>query len=240
MSHDLNSHHHEEHFLESAALRDLVIGMSDGLTVPFALAAGLTGTAFGSGVILTAGFSEIVAGAIAMGLGGYLSGRSAVEHYSSELKREYAEVEHLPEKEKEEVREILRGLGMDELTQKLFVESLAKDKHAWVQFMMRFELGLEKPDPAQAYYSAVRIGGGYLLGGVIPLFPYFFTRIAFQGLIFSSLITAISLFFFGYVKSRITGQKPVLGAIKVVAVGGVAAGSAFWIAKWAERWIASY
>ena len=236
----MSSHHHhnEEHFLQSASLRDFVIGLSDGLTVPFALAAGLSGAVATSGIIITAGVAEIVAGSIAMGLGGYLGGRSEIEHYESELQREYAEVEEVPDEEKTEVRKIFAEYGMDATAQEAAVNSLAKNKHKWVEFMMRFELGLEKPDPSQAYYSAFRIGGGYALGGTIPLIPYLFTQEAPQtGLAYSAIVTIFSLLIFGYFKSHILGQRPIWGAIKIASIGAIAAACAFTIARLTQQFI---
>lgn len=222
--------HSENHFLESRSLRDFIIGMSDGLTVPFALAAGLSGAVLSSKIIVTAGMAEIVAGCIAMGLGGYLGGKSEIEHYDSELKREYEEVEAIPEEERKEVKSLLAEYGLDENAQNTFMNSLEKDKDRWVQFMMKFELGLERPDRDQALWSAMRIGGGYVLGGIIPLSPYFFDANPHQALVESSLLTLLSLLLFGYAKSKIMGQRPVLGALKVAAIGATAALAAFGIA----------
>jgi VIT1/CCC1 family predicted Fe2+/Mn2+ transporter len=222
----------ENHLKSSAFLTDIVIGMSDGLTVPFALAAGLSGAVTSTGIVTTAGVAEIVAGSIAMGLGGYLAGQTEVHHYDAELKREYDEVERWPEKEKEEVKEVFADYGLSEDAQNQIVEQLSKDKDKWVDFMMRFELGLEKPDINRARKSAFNIGASYVLGGFVPLIPYFFTENIYTGLKYSALFTIIALFIFGYFKSKITGQHPIFGALKVTGIGIVAATAAFLIAKW--------
>ncbi len=222
----------ENHLKSSAFLTDIVIGMSDGLTVPFALAAGLSGAISSTAIVTTAGVAEIVAGSIAMGLGGYLAGQTEVHHYDAEIKREYDEVERWPEKEKEEVKEVFADYGLSEDAQNQIVEQLSKNKDKWVDFMMRFELGLEKPDINRARKSAFNIGSSYVLGGFVPLMPYFFTDDIMTGLKYSALFTIIALFIFGFFKSRITGQPPVLGALKVTGIGIVAATAAFLIAKW--------
>ncbi len=221
----------EQHLESSDFIKDIVIGMSDGLTVPFALAAGLSGAVSNTSIITTAGIAEIVAGSIAMGLGGYLAGQTEVEHYAAELKREYDEVERVPEREKEEVREVFADYGLDEASQELIVEALAKDKKKWVDFMMKFELGLEKPDINRARDSALTIGVAYIVGGIIPLAPYFFVEDAHQGLLYSIIVTLITLFVFGFFKSKVTGQNPLTGAIKVTLIGAAAAGAAFFVAK---------
>ncbi|MDZ4785824.1 MAG: VIT1/CCC1 transporter family protein, partial [bacterium] len=226
-----HDHHQEEHLKSSAFITDAVIGMADGLTVPFALAAGLSGAVNSNAIIITAGVAEIVAGSIAMGLGGYLAGKTEVEHYQSELKREYDEVERLPEKEKEEVREVFANYGISKESQDIIVEELAKDKDQWVNFMMKFELGLEEPHANRARNSAATIGISYIVGGLIPLTAYFVTEIPFDGLILSSILTTLCLFVFGYFKSKVTGQPPIAGAIKVTLIGVAAAGAAFLVAK---------
>jgi VIT1/CCC1 family predicted Fe2+/Mn2+ transporter len=221
----------EQHLKSSDFITDIVIGMSDGLTVPFALAAGLSGAVDSNGIVITAGIAEIVAGCIAMGLGGYLAGKTEQEHYESELKREYYEVDNYHQKEIDEVKEIFADYGIDEAGQTLLANQLAKDKTKWVDFMMKFELGLEEPHPKRARNSALTIGVSYFIGGLLPLTAYFFTDTPFQGLIWSSVITIVSLFVFGYFKSKVTGQPPILGAFKVTAVGVIAAAAAFSIAK---------
>ncbi|MGF7231247.1 VIT1/CCC1 transporter family protein [Arachidicoccus sp.] len=223
--------HTEKHFTSSDLVKDIVIGMADGLTVPFALAAGLTGAVAHNNIIITAGIAEIVAGSIAMGLGGYLAGRTDYEHYYAELKREYAEVERIPEEEKREVREIFAKYGIDEPLQRTLADELSKDKTKWVEFMMQFELGMEKPDPRRAVKSAITIGSSYIIGGIIPLFAYFVTTNPLNGLKLSAITTVVFLFLFGYIKTKLTGESPFKGAIKTVLIGVVAAIAAFYIAK---------
>jgi len=205
--------------------------MSDGLTVPFALAAGLSGAITSSGIVVTAGIAEIVAGSIAMGLGGFLAGKTEADHYNSELKREYEEVERVPEQEKMEVREVFAGFGISEKLQQEIANEMAKDKDAWVDFMMRYELGLEKPEANRARQSAITIGLSYIVGGIIPLSPYFFIHDSQQALYYSCAITSICLFVFGYFKSKVTGQPPFSGALKVLIIGALAAAAAFGMAK---------
>jgi vacuolar iron transporter family protein len=221
----------EKHLQSSDFIKDVVIGMADGLTVPFALAAGLSGAVANTSIITTAGIAEIVAGSIAMGLGGYLAGQTEVEHYDAELKREYEEVERVPETEKEEVKEVFAAYGLDETAQNLVVEALAKDKDKWVDFMMKFELGLEKPDLNRARDSGLTIGMAYIVGGIIPLSPYFFLENAHIALYYSAIVTLITLFVFGYFKSKVTDQDPIKGAFKVMLIGALAAGAAFYVAK---------
>lgn len=230
MSHD-HHHHQEEHLKSSAFITDAVIGMADGLTVPFALAAGLSGAVNNNDIIITAGVAEIVAGSIAMGLGGYLAGKTEMEHYQAELKREYDEVERLPEREKQEIRDVFATYGISKQSQEIIVEELAKNKDQWVNFMMKFELGLEEPHINRARNSAATIGTAYIIGGMIPLTAYFFTPTPFEGLIVSSALTILCLFVFGYFKSKVTGQPPIMGAIKVTLIGIAAAGAAFLVAK---------
>jgi len=223
--------HTEKHFKSSDLVTDIVIGMSDGLTVPFALAAGLSGAVHDTHVIVIAGLAEVVAGSIAMGLGGYLAGKTEIDHYNSEVQREVYEVENMPEKEKEEVREIFANMGMSEATQHEIVEEMSKDKDKWVDFMMRYELGLEKPDAKRARNSALNIGLSYIVGGMVPLSPYFFTSVPADGLKFSAVITVACLFIFGFFKAKATGQNPLGGAIRVMLIGSVAAAAAFFIAR---------
>jgi VIT1/CCC1 family predicted Fe2+/Mn2+ transporter len=223
--------HHEQHLKSSDTIRDIVIGMSDGLTVPFALAAGLSGAVAKSGIVVTAGIAEIVAGSIAMGLGGYLAGRTEADHYNAELKREYDEIEHLPEQEKMEVKEVFAGFGLSPALQDQIADEMAKDKDKWVDFMMRYELGLEKPEANRATQSAITIGISYIIGGVIPLSPYFFIANSQQALYYSCAITVVCLFVFGYFKSKVTGQPAITGALKVLFIGALAAAAAFIMAK---------
>jgi vacuolar iron transporter family protein len=228
---DTKNMHKEEHLRSSDFITDIVIGMSDGLTVPFALAAGLSGAVQSNSVVITAGIAEIVAGSIAMGLGGYLAGKTEQEHYQSELKREYDEVENVPEKEKAEVKLVFSQYGLNELYQNIVADELAKDKNKWVDFMMKYELGLEKPDANRARNSAATIGISYVIGGLIPLTAYFFTQTPYNGLLISALLTVICLFIFGYFKSKVTGQPPLKGALKVTLIGIAAAAAAFLVAK---------
>lgn len=223
--------HTEYHLKSSDFITDIVIGMSDGLTVPFALAAGLSGAVQSNNIVITAGIAEIVAGCIAMGLGGYLAGKTEQEHYESELKREYDEVETVPHKEIQEVKDVFSAYGISEEGQTMLANELAKDKDKWVDFMMKFELGLEAPNPNRARNSALTIGIAYFIGGLLPLSAYFFTANPHQGLIASAVLTTLCLFVFGYFKSRVTGQAPVQGALKVTMIGLVAAAAAFAIAR---------
>jgi len=223
--------HHEHHLKSSDTIQDIVIGMSDGLTVPFALAAGLSGAVARSGIVVTAGIAEIVAGSIAMGLGGFLAGKTEADHYASELKREYDEVERVPEQEKMEVKEVFAGFGLSEKLQNEVADEMAKDTDKWVDFMMRYELGLEKPQENRATRSAITIGLSYVVGGIIPLSPYFLIDDSQRALYFSCAITVVCLFVFGYFKSKVTGQPPVSGAFKVLIIGALAAAAAFGMAK---------
>lgn len=223
--------HKENHLKNSDFITDAVIGLSDGLTVPFALAAGLSAAVNTNSIIITAGIAEIVAGSIAMGLGGYLAGKTEIEHYHSELKREFEEVENVPEKEKEEVKEIFADYGLSENSQNLIVEELAKNKIKWVDFMMKFELGLEEPDINRARNSALTIGSAYVVGGLIPLLGYIFTSSPKEGLYSSAVLTVICLFVFGYFKSKVTGQPLIMGSLKVAFIGILAAAAAFFVAQ---------
>jgi VIT1/CCC1 family predicted Fe2+/Mn2+ transporter len=223
--------HVEKHFTAGEKVRDVVIGMSDGLTVPFALAAGLSGAVTSSRIVVTAGLAEIAAGAIAMGLGGYLAARSDAEHYASERRREDQEIIEKPDDEKEEVKEIFLAYGLTEPEAQQIVESMSQRPKAWSDFMMRFELGLEEPDPKRALTSAMTIGLSYIAGGSIPLAPYFFVHVAASALLVSIGLTLLALLAFGYVKARLTGAHPVRGAFQTVAIGGLAAAAAFVIAK---------
>lgn len=226
--------HHEEHLQSSDLLRDIVIGMSDGLTVPFALAAGLSGAVDSTGIIIIAGIAEIAAGSIAMGLGGFLAGKTEQDHYNSELKREYWEVDNLPDKEEEEVRVFFESLGLSKEVQSKAVTELTKDKDRWVDFMMKYELNLDNPDPKRARKSAFNIGTSYIVGGLVPLSPYFFVNSTQQGLIISVIITLICLYVFGFFKSKLTGVSPITGGFKIMLIGALAAGAAFAIAKLIE------
>jgi VIT1/CCC1 family predicted Fe2+/Mn2+ transporter len=224
--------HLEEHMKSTDLLSDIVIGMSDGLTVPFALAAGLSGAVEGHvNLIWIAGIAEVAAGSIAMGLGGYLAGKTEQDHYKSELKKEYWEIEHKKEVEIQEVRAVFLGWGLSKTTAEEATQEIIKDKQRWVDFMMKFELGLESPDPQRARKSAMNIGLSYVVGGLIPLTSYFFVTDALKGLAISAAITLVCLYIFGYFKSKITGINPWWGGLKVMFIGAIAAATAFAIAR---------
>ncbi|MBI4636178.1 MAG: VIT1/CCC1 transporter family protein [Candidatus Rokubacteria bacterium] len=223
--------HAERHFTGSRTVRDLVLGMADGLTVPFALAAGLTGAIDATWIIVVAGLAEVAAGAIAMGLGGYLAARSDAEHYESERAREAREVHEKPDAEAAEVGEVLESYGVSAADAKPLVDALRRHPEGWVDFMMRFELGLERPDPRRALWSAVTIGGAYVAGGLIPLAPYVVLERAATALGVSAIVTLAALTVFGYVKGRYTGTAPLRSALQAVLIGGLAAGAAFAIAR---------
>jgi len=223
--------HIEKHFTAGDAVRDVVIGMSDGLTVPFALAAGLSGAVTAAHVVITAGLAEVAAGSIATGLGGYLAARSDAEHYASELAREEREIVDVPEAESEEVAKVFREYGLSATDTDHVVGVLRAKPAAWRDFMMRFELGLEAPDPRRALRSALTIAGAYAVGGMVPLTPYFFTADVRRGLIVSAGVTMVALFAFGFVKARFTGAPPIRGAFQTVLIGALAAGAAFLIAR---------
>jgi len=223
--------HTESHFTDSESVRDIVIGMSDGLTVPFALAAGLSGAVESSSLVLTAGLAEVAAGAIAMGLGGYLAARTDIEHFASERAREEREVVEVPAREVAEVTDILRSYGLDAADAARVTGSIKADPKRWVDFMMRFELGLEEPDPKRAARSALTISLAYVLGGLIPLAPYFFFGSVRTALLASIVVTLVALLVFGYVKGLFTTGRPARSAIQTVFVGGLAAAAAFLIAK---------
>ena len=223
--------HSEHHFTSGETVRDIVIGMSDGLTVPFALAAGLSGAVDASAIIITAGLAEIAAGSIAMGLGGYLAARSDAEHYASERRREQKEVKEIPEVEKYEVGEVFEQYGISRSISAPVVDALSRDPEKWVDFMMRFELGLEAPEPKRARTSAFTIAGSYIAGGFIPLSPYIFISSAHQALLISVVLTLAALLIFGYVKGRFTGAHPVRSGLQTMLIGGLAAGAAFIIAR---------
>jgi VIT1/CCC1 family predicted Fe2+/Mn2+ transporter len=227
--------HVEKHFTATAAVRDIVIGMADGLTVPFALAAGITGVVASTNsthIVVTAGLAEIAAGSIAMGLGGYLAAKTDTEHYASELDREYRETVELPEIETEEVAKVFRDYGLTDEQMAPIVSTITANQKKWVDFMMRFELGLEPPDPARAARSAVTIAAAYIAGGFVPLAPYMIIRQDVNlALIYSVIVTLLALFGFGAVKGHFTGVQPVRGGMQTVVVGGLAAAAAFMIAR---------
>ncbi len=219
--------HTERHFTASEVVRDVVIGMSDGLTVPFALAAGLTGAITTTSIIVTAGLAEIAAGSIAMGLGGYLAAKSDAEHYAKEREREKREVAEIPHEEMKEVAEVFEEYGLTREQTRPLVEALRKQPQKWIDFMMRFELGLEKPDPKRALTSALTIGGAYAVGGFVPLAPYMALTRASTALLFSIMVTILALLIFGFIKGRFTGMRPVRSALQTAFIGSVAAGAAF-------------
>jgi vacuolar iron transporter family protein len=223
--------HVEKHFKSSETVRDVVIGMSDGLTVPFALAAGLSGAVIASRIVVTAGLAEIAAGSIAMGLGGYLAARSDAEHYASEERREYHEVREMAEEEEAEVERVFEAYGLTKAQSAPIIEALRRKPKAWVDFMMRFELGLERPDPHRAWQSALTIAGAYVAGGLIPLSPYMFLASIRVGLILSVIVTLIALGVFGYIKGHFTGARPLRSALQTLMIGGLAAAAAFGIAR---------
>jgi VIT1/CCC1 family predicted Fe2+/Mn2+ transporter len=223
--------HVEKHFTATETVRDIVIGMSDGLTVPFALAAGLSGAVRSTGLVVIAGLAEVAAGSIAMGLGGYLAARTDREHYNTEREREFREIEEIPHEEEKEVADVFRGLGLDEERIPPVVAAIRADKTRWVDFMMRYELGLEAPDPRRAFRSALTIAGSYIAGGLIPLFPYMLIPAVLRALCLSAAVTLLALFVFGFVKGRLTGINPYRGGLQTVIIGGLAAAAAFGIAR---------
>jgi VIT1/CCC1 family predicted Fe2+/Mn2+ transporter len=223
--------HVERHFTAGDRVRDIVIGMSDGLTVPFALAAGLSGAVASSHIVVTAGLAEVAAGSIAMGLGGFLAARGDAEHYASELAREEQEIREVPEIEVKEVAHVLTSYGVTRADAAKIAAAMRQRPTQWRDFMMRFELGLEAPDPKRALQSAVTIAAAYVVGGLIPLSPYFFAHSTRAALSTSVIVTLIALLVFGYVKGRFTGVRPVRGALQTALIGSLAAAAAFVIAR---------
>jgi len=223
--------HTEHHFESSETVRDVVIGMADGLTVPFALAAGITGAINASHLVIVAGLAEIAAGSIAMGLGGYLAARSDAEHYASERLREEREIVERVDDERHEVLEILESYGLTRAESTPILTAFEAKPKVWVDWMMRFELGLEEPEPGRAVRSAITIAVSYIAGGLIPLAPYMLTPAASVALRFSVAATILALAIFGYVKGRFTGAPPLLSAIRTTVIGGLAAGAAYSIAR---------
>lgn len=228
--HDFHNHK-EEHFSGGATVKDIVIGMSDGLTVPFALAAGISGAAVAVNIIVTAGFAEIAAGSIAMGLGGYLAAKSEREHYFSERRREELEIVEKAEIEAQEVRDVFIQYGLTAEESEPIVGALRKRPADWRDFMMRFELGLEEPDPQRALQSAFTIAFSYVAGGIIPLAPYMILRDARRGLYFSVIVTLAALLVFGFIKGHFTGVSKIKSSLQTALIGGLAACVAFFIAK---------
>ncbi len=223
--------HVERHFTAGEVVRDVVIGMSDGLTVPFALAAGLSGAVDNSHIVVVAGLAEIAAGSIAMGLGGYLAAKSDVEHYASELDRETREVQEIPDEEAREVQKVFADYGLSPEESVPVVQALMRKPKEWVDFMMRFELGLEEPDPKRAMRSAGTIAASYIAGGIIPLSPYMVLHSSRMALSWSVVVTLIALGVFGYIKGRFTGSRALRSAMQTVVIGGLAAGAAFLLAR---------
>lgn len=223
--------HHEKHFQGGDTVKDVVIGMADGLTVPFALAAGISGAISQTHLVVTAGFAEIAAGSIAMGLGGYLAAKSDRDHFHSEQKREEEEIKQMPEAESQEIVELFGAYGLTAEEMAPLVEGLKRSPTAWRDFMMKFELGLEKPDPSRALKSAITIAVAYIVGGLIPLLPYVLITKPSEALLVSASVTLLALFIFGMVKGRFTGAAPLKSGLQTVMVGGLAAGAAFGLAK---------
>ncbi|XP_022941920.1 vacuolar iron transporter 1 [Cucurbita moschata] len=227
----LLNHHTEKHFTAGEIVRDIIIGVSDGLTVPFALAAGLSGANASSSIVLTAGIAEVAAGAISMGLGGYLAAKSEADHYMRELRREQEEIVAVPDTEAAEVAEILARYGIEPHEYAPVVNALRKRPQAWLDFMMKFELGLEKPDPRRALQSALTIALAYILGGLVPLIPYMFIANATRAVTASVALTLLALLVFGYAKGYFTGNKPFQSAIQTTLIGAIASAAAFGMAK---------
>ncbi len=227
----LHPAHVEKHFTASETVRDIVIGMSDGLTVPFALAAGLSGAVDSNALIVTAGLAEVAAGAIAMGLGGYLAARTDAEHFYTERAREERETREMPEEEAAEVAQVFHGYGLPDETVAAVVNAIRADERRWVDFMMKFELGMEEPNPRRARNSALTIALSYVAGGMVPLAPYCVARSVHHALLSSIIVTLLALFLFGFIKGRFTTNRPMRSAWQTILVGGLAAAAAFGIAK---------
>uniref|UniRef100_A0A0D9W5W1 Vacuolar iron transporter n=1 Tax=Leersia perrieri TaxID=77586 RepID=A0A0D9W5W1_9ORYZ len=225
------SHHPERHFTSGEVVRDVIMGVSDGLTVPFALAAGLSGASAPSSLVLTAGLAEVAAGAISMGLGGYLAAKSEADHYQREMKREQEEIITVPDTEAAEIGEIMSQYGLEPHEYGPVVDGLRRNPQAWLDFMMRFELGLEKPDPKRAVQSALTIALSYVIGGLVPLLPYMFISTAQNAMLTSVGVTLVALLFFGYIKGRFTGNRPFLSAIQTAVIGAIASAAAYGMAK---------
>lgn len=233
----LGDHHHhkEKHFTAGDIIRDIIIGVSDGLTVPFALAAGLSGANASSSIILTAGIAEVAAGAISMGLGGYLAAKSEADHYMTELKREQEEIIDAPDEEAAEIADILSEYGVEPDEYRPVVHALRKNPQAWLDFMMKFELGLEKPDPKRALRSACTIAIAYIIGGIVPLAPYMVIPEAERAVVASVALTLLALLIFGYAKGYFTGNKPFRSALQTALIGAIASAAAFGLAKLVQQ-----
>jgi vacuolar iron transporter family protein len=232
MSHAYRYPHNERHFISSDVVRDVIIGMADGLTVPFALAAGLSAANVASRVVVVAGVAEIAAGAIAMGLGGYLAARGEADHYATERRREFREIREVQREEEHEIVEIFEDYGLDRAACEPILAHFRKDHDAWVDFMMRFELGLDRPQPGRALRSAMTIGGAYVVGGLVPLVPYMVIDQIKPALNVSIVCTGIALALFGAAKSRFTGVSLWRSALQTVVIGGLASATAFLLARW--------
>jgi VIT1/CCC1 family predicted Fe2+/Mn2+ transporter len=243
--HDIAHSHVESHFQSSESVRDVVIGLSDGLTVPFALAAGLSGAVSSAHIIVLAGLAEIAAGSIAMGLGGYLAARGDAEHYASELKREQEEVITRPDDEAEEIYQIFDQYAVPRAAAAPVLAALQQNHPAYVDFMMRFELGLEKPAATRASRSALTIAASYIAGGLVPLLPYMFVHPPYTpnggevspliqstavALKLSVLITLLALALFGALKGRLLGTGALRAATQTTLIGGAAAAAAYTLA----------
>jgi vacuolar iron transporter family protein len=224
--------HIEKHFTSSRVVRDIIIGMSDGFTVPFAMVAGLSGADQSTTVVIAAGLAEISAGSISMGLGGYQAARNDAEHYYNERAREQQEVKEMTEEERRETYDIFRAYGLPHEAITPIVQSFEKKPEAWVDFMMRYELGLEEPDPKQAQKTTITIMIAYIIAGFVPLTPYFLVHDPKKGLMISAIATITALFTFGYIKSKIIGTEPLMGALRVTLIGTLAAMAAFLLAKY--------
>ncbi|HMD19596.1 MAG TPA: VIT1/CCC1 transporter family protein [Alloacidobacterium sp.] len=231
MLHQQEVDHTEAHFKSSDLVRDIVIGMADGLTVPFALAAGLSGVGAGTHVVVIAGLAEIAAGSIAMGLGGYLASRGDSEHYASERRREETEIVSRTRDEEEEIYEIFEEYGVARAESDPVLQALKRNPKAWVDFMMRFELGLEEPEPQRARQSAATIAFSYVVGGLVPLVPYMLISDSMHALVASVVTTLLALLAFGAAKGRATGAGIVRSGLQTVSIGGLAAVAAFVLAR---------
>ncbi|MGH7737997.1 MAG: VIT1/CCC1 transporter family protein [Candidatus Tyrphobacter sp.] len=227
----VSGHHYERHPEGISFVRDVVLGLSDGLTVPFALAAGISGALALNHIVVTAGVAEIAAGGISMGLGGYLAARTSSDYYASEERREREEVKSVPELERAEIAEIFEKYGLSGESLEHAVQAVTSDHDRWIDFMMRFELGLEKPTPGRDLRSALTIGGAYVIGGLVPLAPYMALRASEHALELSALVTLVALALFGLFKGRFTGVRPWKAAMQTVFVGGIAAAVAFGLAR---------
>ncbi len=230
-AHSHTHNHHEHHFQSTELVRDIVIGMADGLTVPFALAAGLSGALHATHLVVLAGLAEIAAGSIAMGLGGFLAAQGDAQHYASERLREEREIVQRTQDEEEEIYEIFDAYGVDRPAATPVLEALKRNPVAWVDFMMRFELGLEEPKQGRAGRSAITIAASYVVGGMIPLLPYMLMDSDHAALGISVVTTLAALLAFGFAKGRMTGTGAWKSSLQTTAIGGIAAAAAFGLAR---------